>query len=140
MHFVFTNDELSPHLLRKDITDINAGGYVSFEGWVRKINNNKEVSHLRYEAYQKLAYKEADKILIEAKNKFSLLTVSTYHRLGIINLGEIAVWIGVSAKHRKEAFLACEYIIDNLKKRLPIWKEEFYTDGSSSWVTCSHQH
>ncbi len=138
MNFKFTKETLIPHMLKDTLSDINAGGYVSFEGRVRKINNNQEVTHLRYEAYETLAYKEITKILNKTKTKFSIINVIIRHRIGIVKLGEISIWIGVCSIHRKNSFLACEYIIDNFKKNVPIWKEEFYRDKTSTWITCQH--
>jgi len=115
-----------------------AGAYVSFEGWVRNHNEGKEVKSLEYEAYHALANKEGERILQEAKEKFDILESSCIHRIGHLEIGEVAVWVGVIAKHRDAAFLACRYIIDEVKIRVPIWKKENYTDGDSGWVRCEH--
>ncbi len=115
-----------------------AGAYVSFEGWVRNHNEGKEVKSLEYEAYPALANKEGERILQEAKEKFDILESLCIHRIGHLQIGEVAVWVGVIAKHRDAAFLACRYIIDEVKIRVPIWKKEHYTDGDSGWVRCEH--
>ena len=115
-----------------------AGAYVSFEGWVRNHNEGKEVKSLEYEAYPALANKEGERILQEAKEKFDILESSCIHRIGHLEIGEVAVWVGVIAKHRDAAFLACRYIIDEVKIRVPIWQKENYTDGDSGWVRCEH--
>jgi len=115
-----------------------AGAYVSFEGWVRNHNEGKEVKSLEYEAYHALANKEGERILQEAKEKFDILESLCIHRIGHLQIGEVAVWVGVIAKHRDAAFLACRYIIDEVKIRVPIWKKEHYTDGDSGWVRCEH--
>ena len=112
----------------------SAGGFVCFEGRVRKLNEGREVLRLEYEAYAPLAHSEGESLLKEAQVKFNLNWVHAIHRVGILELGDIAVWIGCAAAHRKEAFAACEFIIDELKERLPIWKKESYADGESEWV------
>ena len=137
-NFYFTKKVIKPKIYKQKICDINAGGYVSFEGWVRHTNNEKNVSHLHYEVYPELAQKELMKIFAEMEEKFPIIHIGICHRIGKVKLGEIAVWIGVSCKHRAPAFLACEYAINHLKKRVPIWKNEFYTDGTSSRVNCLH--
>lgn len=114
------------------------GAYVSFEGWVRDHNAGLMVSHLVYEAYHALALKEGNSILSEAKKKFEIESASCIHRLGDLKVGEIAVWVGVSAPHREAAFKACQYIIDRVKLSVPIWKKEYYVDNSHQWINCEH--
>lgn len=92
---------------------------------------------LEYEAYGELAKKEAQKILQEASQRFSVLNARCVHRIGTLAVADMAVWVGVTSVHRDEAFQACRYIIDEVKKRVPIWKKEHYIDGSSSWVNCA---
>lgn len=111
-----------------------SGGFVTFEGRVRTLNEGHEVERLEYEAYAELAVVEGTKLIEEAKQKFGLDWAYAVHRIGTLEIGEAAVWIGCAAAHRKEAFEACEFIIDEIKKRLPIWKKEHYADGPSGWV------
>ena len=124
--------------------DPRAGGYVAFEGWVRNENEGHEVLRLEYEAYEPLSIKEGEKIVAEARARFPFFHARVVHRTGLLELGEVAVWVGVVSKHRDEAFKACRYIIDELKVRLPIWKKEHYVNGDSGWVNCercaSHAH
>jgi sulfur-carrier protein adenylyltransferase/sulfurtransferase len=112
------------------------GGYASFEGWVRNFNEGERVTALEYEAFAPLARKEAERILHEAAARFALEHAACIHRVGRLTVGELAVWVGVSAAHRDEAFRACRYIIDEVKHRLPIWKKEYYENGDSGWVNC----
>lgn len=114
-----------------------AGAFVSFEGWVRNHHENKEVISLEYEAYVPLAEKEIDRILIEAKNRFAILNCTAIHRLGLLTPGDLAVWIGVTAAHRQDAYVASRFIIDEIKHRVPIWKKETYADGSTNWSNCT---
>lgn len=115
-----------------------SGGYASFEGWVRDHNEGKVVSRLEYEAYSLLAVKEGERIIAEARKRFGIHSAACVHRIGMLDIGDLAVWVGVSAAHRGEAFDACRYIIDEVKTRVPIWKKEYYTDGDSGWVNCEH--
>jgi molybdopterin synthase catalytic subunit len=131
-----TNDVIDPDLLREALFDPGAGAYTSFEGWIRNENEGHSVLRLEYEAYEPLALTEGTSILTEAQNKFPHLHAHCVHRIGLLELGDCAVWVGVSSPHRDEAFLACRYIIDEIKVRLPIWKKEHYADGHSGWVNC----
>jgi molybdopterin synthase catalytic subunit len=91
---------------------------------------------LEYEAYETLAVKEGKRIVAEALARFGVRRVACVHRLGELAIGELAVWVAVSAAHRDEAFAACRYVIDEVKQRVPIWKKEHYPDGDSGWVNC----
>lgn len=127
---------IDPDKLRESLLDHAAGGYVSFEGWIRNENEGQQVLRLEYEVYEPLAIKEGRKILAEARRKFPILHADCVHREGLLELGECAVWVGVSSAHRDEAFAACRHIIDEVKARLPIWKKEHYVNGDSGWVNC----
>ncbi len=119
------------HLYRKE-----AGGVVCFEGRVRNHNNNRQVKQLNYEAFDEMAISEGNKILSEAFEKFQIIEALALHRVGELQVEETAIWVGISAAHREPAFLACQYIVDQIKMRVPIWKKEFYVDGDSDWVKC----
>ena len=131
-----SSSPISPSDLQTSLTDPAAGGYCAFEGWVRNENEGHTVERLEYEAYEPLAIAEGEKVLAEARERFGILGARCVHRVGMLELGDCAVWIGVASKHRDEAFKACRYIIDEIKVRLPIWKKEHYTDGNSGWVNC----
>jgi molybdopterin synthase catalytic subunit len=127
--------------LLDSLSNDKAGALATFEGWVRKHNDGRKVVLLEYEAFEPLARKEALRILEEAKQRFDIIEARCVHRVGALKVGEMAVWIGVIAEHRQAAFDACQYIINQVKVRLPIWKKEHYTDGSSEWVNCrEHAH
>jgi molybdopterin synthase catalytic subunit len=117
-----------------------AGAYVSFEGWVRNHHLGRDVIELHYEAYPALAQSTGDEILLNVIREFGLLEASCVHRVGKLVPGDLAVWVGVTAGHRGEAFRACRAIIDRIKAEVPIWKHEFYTDGSSEWVNPADCH
>ncbi len=129
---------LDPQALRDSVRNVEAGGFVAFEGWVRNHNEGKTVERLEYEAYEAVAVSEGNAILADAMERFGLLEAKCVHRVGTLELEDMAVWVGVSAAHRGEAFDACRFIIDSVKHRLPIWKKEHYTDGDSGWVNCEH--
>ena len=131
-----TSGAIDPDALRRELFDPASGAYCGFEGWVRNLNDGQQVQRLEYEAYDPLAVSEGEKILAEAMQKFPHLHAHCVHRTGLLEIGECAVWVGVSAPHRDEAFQACRYIIDEVKGRLPIWKKEHYVDGNSGWVNC----
>jgi molybdopterin synthase catalytic subunit len=141
-----TADRIEPDTLRQELVDAAAGAYVGFEGWIRNHNDGEDVMRLEYEVYEPLAISEGDKVIAEARTRFPILHAECVHRSGSLEIGECAVWVGVTSAHRDEAFAACRYIIDQVKVRLPIWKKEHYVDGHSGWVNCercaahAHQH
>jgi molybdopterin synthase catalytic subunit len=122
--------------LQLSLQNAAAGGLCVFEGWVRNENEGHVVERLEYEAHEPLVIVEGEKVLEEARQKFSFLEARCVHRVGVLEIGECAVWIGVASAHRDEAFRACRYIIDEIKLRLPIWKKEHYADGDSGWINC----
>ncbi len=126
----------------KSLVTPDCGGVVTFEGRVRNHNEGQTVESLEYEVYSELALKEGNKIIKEAKEKFDILNAFCVHRVGHLQIGDLAVWIVVTSKHRREAFKACEFIIDEVKKTVPIWKKEHYTGNSidSRWVFCAEDH
>lgn len=124
--------------IREQVLDSAAGGFCSFEGWVRNHHQGRAVLKLEYEAYQELAEKEGTRILNEAKERFEILHAACVHRVGKLEIGEMAVCVCVSSPHRDAAFEACHWIIDEVKSRVPIWKKEFFADGEDGWVRCDH--
>jgi len=132
--FTLSNTPLDPAMLRAAMTDVRAGGFVMFEGWVRDRNDGRVVQRLDYEAFAPLAEKEGARILEETRRNFPVFDIRCVHRIGRLELGDLAVWVGVSAQHRGAAFDACRFVIDEVKSRVPIWKQEFYADGDSGWV------
>jgi len=131
-----TSSVIDPQALRAALCDPQAGGFASFEGWIRNHNDGHAVMRLEYEAYEPLAIREGQRVIDEAMERFDILHAHCVHRSGMLEIGECAVWVGVSAEHRDAAFLACRYVIDQVKVRLPIWKKEHYVNGTSGWVSC----
>ena len=116
----------------------SCGGLVLFEGRVRNHHLGREVLRLEYEAYQQLALTEGRRIIEEAKSRFEIHAAACTHRIGVLEIGDLAVVVAVSAAHRDAAFDACRCIIDELKVRVPIWKRETYADGNVEWTGCEH--
>ena len=123
--------------LQRSLADERAGACVTFEGWVRNRNEGQPVQSLEYEAYAVLAEREGARILDEARSRFALIGAVAVHRIGHLRLGELAVWVGVTAEHRGAAFDACRFIIDETKARVPIWKKEHYAGGTTAWINCA---
>ncbi|MEG3192114.1 molybdenum cofactor biosynthesis protein MoaE [Lysobacter sp. D1-1-M9] len=124
--------EIAP--LRAALLDARAGAYAGFEGWVRDHNDGRGVQGLRYQAYAALAQAEGERILAEALERFAIVDARCVHRVGELAIGELAIWVGVSAAHRDAAFAACRFVIDEVKARVPIWKHERYADGAADWL------
>jgi len=111
-----------------------AGALVTFVGYVReRADDGRAVDGLSYEAHRDLALAELRAIGSEAAERFDGAVVAIAHRVGVLGLGEAAVAIAVGSAHRGAAFDACEYAIDELKRRVPIWKKERYVDGDERW-------
>jgi molybdopterin synthase catalytic subunit len=144
MEFRIDNTPLQPDVWRKALESPSCGGFVTFEGWVRNSNDGHDVLRLEYQAYERLALKEGARILTEAAERFPFENAMCVHRVGELEIGDLAVWVAVSSAHRDEAFKACRFIIDEVKHRVPVWKKEHYVNGDSGWVNCeacaSHDH
>ena len=132
--FRLADAAIDPDAERRGLGDAAAGACVMFEGWVRDHNEGRTVVRLGYQAYAPLARAEGEAILAEAVARFGLRQAGCVHRTGTLAIGELAVWVGVSAGHRGAAFDACRWIIDEVKRRVPIWKNEHYADGESGWL------
>jgi molybdopterin synthase catalytic subunit len=134
--FKITDRPLEQIDLREGLSSDHAGALSSFEGRVRKQNEGKIVSFLEYEAHEALCQTEAENIFRETYEQFDIISANCFHRVGRLNIGDMAIWVGVIAEHRDESFKACRYIIDQAKRRLPIWKKEHYENGDSGWLAC----
>ena len=115
-------------------TSLGAGAVNLFVGTVRNSANGKNVVWLEYEAYESMAVAEIRKIIDEASHRWPLLGWAVSHRIGTLKPGEVSVAVAVSSPHRKESFEACQFIIDTLKEKVPIWKKEVFEDGEE-WVS-----
>lgn len=122
---------LSVESLLADVQSPDRGGTCVFVGTVR---TDGDVTGIEYTAYDEMALAEITRILDEARERWPEARVALQHRLGLIPAGEASIAIAAAAPHRDEAFAACRYVIEAVKKRLPIWKKELHLDGSATWV------
>ncbi len=119
--------------LTRAVSTDACGGVVTFCGIVReRSDDGRPVTGLSYEAHEAMAVTEFERIAGEARKRFGACEIAIAHRVGDLRIGEVAVVTVVASEHRGAAFDACEYVIDELKRRAPIWKQEHYADGSDS--------
>lgn len=130
---LITDSEITP-AIADELVNSSDGALVTFTGVVRSSTGGKEVTGLDYEAYSEMAEQELRAISEEACKMWNLGSVAIAHRTGSLAAGEVSVVVAVTAPHRAEAFDACEFCIDTLKKKVPIWKKERFGDGSEAWV------
>lgn len=128
-----TNEPIDISNVASRVVPPDCGATVTLDGYVRKFTNGRETLHLIYEAYEPMALKEMRKLTAHAKRDFEISNVGIVHRIGKLEIGETSVVISVAAPHRKAAFAACEWLIRELKRTVPIWKKEVYADGEV-WV------
>jgi len=131
-----TRDPLDVGDLLAEVQSSERGGTCVFLGTVR---NDAGVTSIDYSAYESMAVEEIERILAEARERWPRSRVMLQHRLGVIPVGEASIAIAAAAPHRDEAFAACRYVIEEVKKRLPVWKKELRGDGSEQWVE-AHDH
>jgi len=124
---------LDPQVCTNWVTNPKSGGIAVFIGTVREFTKGKKVVRLEFESYKPMAISEMKKIAEAAAEKWKANKISIHHRVGVLDIEEIAVVIAVSTPHRKAAFEACQYCIDTLKETVPIWKKEIFEDGEV-WV------
>ncbi len=133
--FRIQREPIEPRALETAVLSDATGGVVTFLGVVRnRANDGREVTGLEYEAHEAMALAEFETIANEVREQFPGARLAIAHRIGALNVGETAVVVCAAAEHRGEAFDACEYAIDELKARAPIWKKERYTDGGGEWI------
>ena len=131
--FELTTDPIDISSAARRVVPPECGATVTLDGYVRKFTKERETLHLFYEAYEPMALKEMQKLIDQAKRDFEISHVGIVHRLGKLEIGETSVVISVAAPHRKAAFAACEWLIRELKRTVPIWKKEVFEDGAV-WV------
>lgn len=124
-----TKDKFSVDEAISQLRVPESGAYVVFLGQVRNENLGRKVEKLIYEAYPEMAEAEMERIREEALKKFPILDILIWHRYGELEVGEDTILIVASAKHRKEAFRACEWALDEVKRRVPVWKKEVTPEG-----------
>ena len=142
--FTIQSEAIDPARLSAALGHPSAGALVDFQGRVRDHNEGRRVRALEYEAFPELALHEGNAVLADVRARYEILEARCVHRTGLLAIGEVAVWVGVTARHRDAAFQACRAVIDAVKARVPIWKKEHYVEGDSEWVNCaacaSHGH
>ncbi|MCO4783763.1 MAG: molybdenum cofactor biosynthesis protein MoaE [Candidatus Cloacimonetes bacterium] len=132
--FEITTNVLKIEDYLSHVQDDSHGAIVSFLGVVRNIHEGKSVHKIFYECYEKMALKQMKKIQDLTLEKFPMIKMVLVHRVGMVELQEASIVVLTSSKHRKHSFEANMYIMDEVKKLLPIWKKEHHPDGETSWV------
>jgi molybdopterin synthase catalytic subunit len=131
--FELTTEPLDVGAIARRVVLPECGATVSLDGYVRQWTKGMETLYLVYEAYESMALREMEKLVELAHAKFEIASVGIVHRLGKLEIGETSVVISVAAPHRRAAFEACEWLIKELKRTVPIWKKEIYA-GGEIWV------
>lgn len=131
--FELTKDPVDVGVVARRVILPECGATVTLDGYARKWTKDRETDFLVYEAYEPMALSEMQKIGAEAHKRFEIAHVGIVHRTGRLEIGETSVVIAVSAPHRRAAFEACEWLIKELKRTVPIWKKEVFQDGEV-WV------
>jgi len=140
-----TTEPISIESVARRVVPPECGATVTLDGYARKFTKNKETGEVRetlylvYEAYEEMALKELSKLIDQAHQKYEIANVGIVHRTGRLEIGESSVVISVAAPHRRAAFEACEWLIKELKRTVPIWKKEVYADGEN-WVEGETAH
>jgi molybdopterin synthase catalytic subunit len=129
-----TSDALDASALLGSISSPSDGAVVLFWGIVRDHNEGRPVGHLEYDAYIPMAESVLSEIVDEASSRWDVGRIAVVHRIGRLEIGDASVGIAVASPHRAEAFEASRYVIEELKKRVPIWKREVYEDGDAEWL------
>ena len=122
---------IDPETLLSEIKDGEDGAVCLFDGIVRNHSRNRRTLYLEYESYPAMALAGMEKLAVEALASFPVRDVRIVHRVGRLEIGETSVLIAVASAHRAAAFDACRWIIDTLKKTVPVWKKEFFDDGAT---------
>lgn len=131
--YEITTETLDVGAIARRVVPETCGAIVTLDGFVRKITKGRETLYLEYEGYEPMALKEMKKLVETAHRQFEIANIGIVHRLGKLEIGETSVVISVASPHRRAAFEACEWLIKELKKTVPIWKKEVYADGEV-WI------
>ena len=137
---LLTQEPLKAIYLTSEVTRDRNGAIITFLGNTRRLNGEKEVLFLEYEAYEPMPRKELEKIKRAAVDKWGDVDIAIAHRFGRLEIEDTSLVVAVGSKHRREVFEVCNFIVDRIKESVPIWKKEVFADGSI-WVGCqSHKH
>ena len=129
---------LTTHPILPDAaTEATSGALVTFVGVVRAdVCAGRRIRALDYEAHREMAEQQLERLVQDAKRRWPLDAVRIQHRLGVVEAGKVSVVVAVAASHRAEAYAASQFLIERLKREVPIWKRELYDDGTSRWAPC----
>lgn len=132
---------IDPAALLREVADVTCGAATLFVGTVRDVNDGRPVTGIEYSAYGAMAEEELARVVAEAVARFEAPRLVVEHRVGTLALGEASIAIAVAHPHRAAALDAQRYVIEEVKRRVPIWKREHYADGSRAWVdpTCRRE-
>ena len=125
---------IDPAKVMESVQDDSAGGTVLFVGTVRNVSEGKTVAGLRYEVYEEMAEEKMKEIEERVMARWPVRKLTMVHRYGDLRIGEVSVAVAVSSEHRGDAFEACRYAIDTIKRSLPLWKKERLKGGKEDWV------
>ena len=134
MYCSITAEPIDAAALLSRVVSPSAGAVLLFWGVVRNENDGREVAALEYEAYAEMAEAKLREIAAESAHRWGVGGIAVVHRIGKLAVGEASVGIAVASPHRSEAYEASRYVIEELKRRVPIWKREHYADGPSEWL------
>ena len=131
-----TNDKISITSAEKFISSSKFGASIFFTGTVRDVNENKKVTGITYDVHDEMVIKSFEEIYQEASEKLKITNKAVFieHTKGYLSLGDISILIAVACKHRDQAYVLSRYIIEEIKKRSPIWKKEHYEDQTTEWL------
>ena len=134
---LITKETLEPQKITESVKHTSNGAVITFLGTTRNISLGRPVLHLEYEAYIEMAKHELEKIVQAVHQKWEIKDVSIAHRFGKVGIGDISLVVAVGSMHRAEGFAACQYIVDQIKETVPIWKKEVFQDGGI-WIDKDH--
>ena len=133
-----TDQPIAVEAFLKEKPSASCGASVHFIGTVRNHQEGRSVRKLYYECYESMADKQIAAIVGHAKRTYGVDRIRVLHRVGWLEVGDVAIVIEASSSHREEAFTACRAVIEEIKKKVPIWKKEVYEDGTNEWILYNH--
>jgi len=132
-HSAITREPIDARAVIARVQGDANGAVITFAGIVRNHNGGRSVDGITYECYHAMAERVLDAVVADARERFEVRATAV-HRVGDLTVGDVSLFVAVASAHRAEAFAATEYIVAQIKRRVPIWKKEHYCDGESGWV------
>ncbi len=129
-----TDNAIDIASVHRSLANADCGAQVVFTGTTRRTTGDRTTLRLEYDCYQPMAIAELEKLRDQATSRWPLQACAIVHRIGVVDIGEASIAVGVASPHRKDAFEAAQWIMDTLKKKVPIWKKEQWADGETEWV------